>query len=144
MATALEMIRAGVAKQAAETGGARIENNEEQTNKGVGDVHTAPKDRKPGTLDARWGDHPPVSKNGDQAVFGTAAEREAKDGRNEMIERLFDSPKSSASAEQALMSQNFTGAADGHPHSPLLQRGRVKTAADETLTDKVRKVIGFF
>lgn len=139
----LAMIRAGLAKQAAETGGARIEDNENQTNKGLGDVHTAPKDRKPGTLDARWGDHPPISKTDDQAVFGTAVEREAKDGRNEMIERLFDSPKSSAPAEQAEMASLFANAADAHPHSPLLQRGRVKTAADETLTDKVRRVIKF-
>lgn len=70
-------------------------------------------------------------------------EHEAKDGRNEMIERLFDSPKSSAGVEQKLMDENFVGATEGHPHSPMLQRNRVKTAADETLTDKVRKIVGF-
>jgi len=140
MATELELIRAGL--KTASNG--RIENNEDQTNKGLANVYDPPPGRKPGTLDAKWGDTPPKSKTDDQAVFGKGVEDEAKNVRNEMIERLFDSPSSSAAAEQKLMGENFTGSAEGHPHSPLLQRERAKTAADETLTDKILKTIGFF
>lgn len=143
MATDLELIRAGL-KQAAEAGGARIEDNENQTNKGLGNVFPPPEGRKPGTLDAQWGDTPPKTEHGDQAVYGTAAEREAKNGRNDMIDRLFDSPKSNAGSEQSEMRELFENADKGNPHSPMLQRGRVKAAADETLTDKVRRIVGFF
>jgi len=136
--TALDLIRA---KTASDDG--RIENNEDQSNKGRGDVYPPPEGRKPGTLDAKWGDKPPVSKNDDAAVHGTAVEREAHNGRGEMIDRLFDSPKTTAPAEQKEMSEFFANAREGHPHSPMLQRGREKTAADETLTDKVMKTIGF-
>jgi hypothetical protein len=121
-------------------------NNELDPNQGVNDVRKNPPDRSPKTLDARWGDHPPEGHNGYPDVYGTAAVREAHDGRAALIERLFDSPKTTAPIEQALMTQLLSHAHEGHPHSPLLQRGRLqeeKTAADETLTDQVNRVVGF-
>jgi hypothetical protein len=120
--------------------------NEDETNKGIGNVRTQPADRKPGTLDAKWGDHPPEGNDGFPDVYGEAAVREARDTRGGLIERIFDSQRTSAPAEQALMGKLLMHAREGHPHSPLLQRGRPpeeKTANDETLTDRVNRVVGF-
>lgn len=124
----------------------RIENNEDQTNRGVNNVYEPPADRKPGTLDAKWGDKPPEGHNGYPDVYGKAALEAAKDGRGDMIERLFDSPRTMAQVEQSLMSEHFVNAKDGTPHSPMLQRNRLplKEASvnDETLTDQVMRVAG--
>jgi len=118
-------------------------NNEDDTNKGISDVRKPPEDRKPGTLDAKWGDRPAEDQTHDPAVHSSAVRREAADTRGQMLERLFDAPKADAKTEQALMGQNFANARQGSPHSPMLQRGRVKMAeADETLTDSVMRVIG--
>ena len=117
--------------------------NLDDTQKGVNNVYETPPGRKPGTLDALWGDQPP---NPD--TYGTAVMRSAQDTRADMIERLFDSPSTSASAEQAMMSALFENARDGRPHSPLLQRGRSSTKDHseakeaETLTDSVMRVVG--
>jgi hypothetical protein len=116
--------------------------NEDETNKGVGNVRENPADRKPGTLDAKWGDHPTPEPD----VYSTAVVREARDGRGGLIDRIFDSQRTSAPAEQALMASLLVHAREGHPHSPILQRGRPpeeKTASDETLTDQVSRVVGF-
>jgi hypothetical protein len=123
----------------------RIEDNEGETAKGVGNVYEKPTDRKPGTLDARWGDHPATSANGDAAVYGLAALQAAHDGRQGMAERLFSSPATSGPSEQALMRQLLEHANEGHPHSIMLQRGKSeKTASDasKTLIDQVMKVVG--
>jgi hypothetical protein len=122
------------------------DNNEAQSTVGMADVFKPPTDRAPGTLDAHWGDHPAEGHNGYPDVYGTAAMQAAKDGREEMLERLFDSPKTTAPAEQAFMSQHFVNASKGDPHAPMLQRGRLpaKTASvdDETLTDAVVRIAG--
>ena len=113
-------------------------NNEDDTNKGIENVYGPPHGRSPGTLDARWGDTPPPPE-----TYGTGTKREARDGRNEMLERLFDSPRTSADVEQKLLRQNLTHFNEAHSHSPLLQRGRVKEASgEETLTDSVMRVVG--
>jgi hypothetical protein len=123
----------------------RLEDNENETNRGVGNVYDPPSDRKPRTLDARWGDAPPQGRNGYPDVYGKAALEAARDGRTDMIERLFDSPKTMAEVEQALMAQNFEHAREGVPHSPMLQRNRLpakEASADESLTDSVMRVCG--
>jgi hypothetical protein len=123
----------------------RIENNEDHTNRGVANVYDPPAGRKPGTLDARWGDHPPEGHNGYPDVYGKAALEAAKDGRTDMIERLFDSPKTMAQVEQSLMAEHFVNAKDGTPHSPMLQRNHLplkEASADQTLTDQVMRVVG--
>src|SRR5580700_4205417 len=126
----------------AAAGNGKIKDNESALLKGTANVHTPPEGRAPGTLNARWGDHPPTSPTKDTAVHGTAVEQAAHDDRNGMIERLFDSPGSSAPTEQKLMEGYFTAPKDGFPHSPLLQRGHLdKTAQDETLAQQVRRVI---
>jgi hypothetical protein len=120
--------------------------NEDETNKGIGNVREKPADRKPGTLDAKWGDHPPEGNNGYPDAYSTGVVREARDTRGGVIERIFDSQRTSAPAEQSLMARLLAHAREGHPHSPLLQRGRPpeeKTASDETLTDAVNRVVGF-
>ena len=128
-----------------------VENNEGDTNKGVADVYPTPPGRSPGTLDARWGDKPAEGHDGYTDVYSTSVRREAEDGRGALLDRLFDSPKSTAPAEQALMHQHFENAGAGDPHSPMLQHGhsplRGKTAHavyfdDETLTDQVLRVAG--
>ena len=118
--------------------------NEDDTVLGVGNVYKKPEGRTPGTLDARWGDDPQVSPDGSTANYGTAVREEAHDDRNEMIERLFDSPKGSAQTEQQEMRQLLLNADEGHPHSPMLQRGHEgKIArADMTLTDLVMRTVG--
>jgi hypothetical protein len=130
-------------KQAMENG--KVQDNEVTTQKGVADVRTAPNDRAPGTLDARWGDKPAEGHNGYPDVYGQAAVQEAKDGRSSLIERIFDSPKTTAPAEQALMRQNFVHAGDGEPHSPMLQRGHLAKTAEAdrpSLTDRVMRLFG--
>lgn len=124
----------------------RLDDNENETNRGVGNVYDPPADRKPRTLDSRWGDHPPEGHNGYPDVYGKAALEAAKDGRTDMIERLFDSPRTMAQVEQSLMAEHFVNAKDGTPHSPMLQRNHLplKEASvnDETLTDQVMRVAG--
>jgi hypothetical protein len=119
--------------------------NENDTNKGVADVREAPAGRAPDTLDAKWGDHPAKGIDGHSDVYSSAVLREARDGRSDLLERLFDSPKTTASVEQALVRKNFGDVdRDRVSHSPMLQRGRVKTASadEESLTDKVMRVVG--
>jgi hypothetical protein len=124
------------------------ETNLDDTNVSVNNVYEQPEGRKPGTLNARWGDAPPEGANGYPDIYSKGVMRAAKDTRADMIERLFDSPGTSASPAQALMSELFENARDGHPHSPLLQRGRLPVAehsekdASETLTDAVMRVVG--
>lgn len=112
--------------------------NEDGINRGVNSVWPVPDDRKPGTIDAKWGDRPPAN----MVNNGTSVVEAAKDGREDMIERLFDSPKTTAPAEQAAMSALFGGMASAESHSPLLTRGKEKKASDETLTDKVVRIAG--
>jgi hypothetical protein len=126
----------------------RIEDNEETPQKGVNNVYEKPDGRRPGTLDARWGDPPAEGHNGYPDVYGKAALEAAKDGRGDMIERLFDSPRTMAQVEQSLMAQNFVHARDGMPHSPMLQRNHLPlkeasvNESDLTLTDKVMRLAG--
>lgn len=118
-------------------------NNEDETNKGISNVHRPPEGRAPGTLDAKWGDHPPKGHDGYPDIYSSAVLREGADTRGGMLERLFDAPKTDAKTEQALMGQHFNNARQGAPHSPMLQRGRIKAAsAEETLTDAVMRVVG--
>ena len=114
--------------------------NEDDTNKGVNNVYNPPAGRAPGTIDARWGDTPPT----DPVQHSTAVKREAYDDRNEQIERLLDSPATSAKAEQNLLSAYLEHASEGHPHSPLLQRGHKTASAGRpaSLTDEILRVVG--
>ena len=121
--------------------------NEDDTNKGINNVYGPPAGRKPGTLDAKWGDTPKEAPDGYPDNYSTAVKREARDDRAGVIERSFDSPKTTAPAEQSLMAQYLEHAAEGQPHSPILQRGHtskvVTAAADtETLTETVMRVVG--
>lgn len=135
-----------VALAAMENG--RIENNEDQTQKGIANVYPPPEGRKPGTLDARWGDKPAEGHNGYPDVYGKAALEAAKDGRGDVIDRLFDSPRTMAQVEQQLMGQHFEHAREGTPHSPMLQRNHLPlkeasvNESDLTLTDKVMRAAG--
>lgn len=124
------------------------ETNLDGTNVSVNNVYEQPPGRHPGTLRAKWGDTPPEGANGYPDIYSTGVMRAAQDTRADMIERIFDSPATSAPAEQAMMSELFVNARDGHPHSPLLQRGRLpikehsEVDGGRTLTDEVMRVIG--
>lgn len=125
-----------MAKSAADNG--KLPNNEDETNKGTNGVRKDPEGRAPGTLDAPWGAKPPPPE-----TYGTATRREAQDGRGDLLDRILDSGKTTAPAEQSLMRQYFEHAAEGNPHSPVLQRGHKTASADsETLTDSVMRVVG--
>lgn len=136
-------------KQAMTKTADKAENNEDsRAIKGVNNVYETPKGRAPGTLDAKWGDEPPLDSDNYPVNYSEAVKREAHDGRAGMIERLFDSPKTTAPVEQAMLRQLFNPetVSEGHPpHSPMLQRGRVKEASvagEESLTDQVMRVVG--
>ncbi len=119
--------------------------NEDDTNKSVGNVYEPPPGRAPETIDAQWGDKPKEGPDGYPVNYGTGTRREARNGRNEMLERLFDQLGPSATAQQAEMKQLFENAGEGHPHSPVLQRGhtdKLAQAEDESLLDKVVRVCG--
>jgi hypothetical protein len=112
-------------------------NNENDTLIGTGNVQPPPAGRKPGTVDAKWGDPPPPPE-----TYGSSVKREAQNDRGDLLDRILDSPRTSAPAEQSLMQQYFA-TRDGHPHAPLLQRGRERAGDDDgTLTDQVRRVVG--
>jgi hypothetical protein len=132
-------------KAAALPGGIVPEANETETQKGIVNLYKNPPGRAPGTLDALWGDRPAEGNDGYPDVYSTAVQREAQDGREHALERLFDSMGPSAKAEQKLMGQVLENASKGAPHSPVLQHGRLhpKTASDETLLDKVLRVVGY-
>ena len=117
--------------------------NEDETQKGITNVRTPPAGRAPGTLDAKWGDKPREGKDGYPDVYSKGVHQEAQDGRGDLLDRILDAGKTTAPAEQALMRQHFEHAAEGNPHSPILQRGKTASADDsETLTDQVRRVVG--
>lgn len=119
------------------------ETNEDKMVRGVNNVWSNPPGRKPETLDAQWGDKPPSPM-----TMGQAANEAAEEGREKMVDRLFDAAGPSATAEQALVRDIFnpeTVNAGHTPHSALLRRGRVKNeklAEDETLTEQVQRVTG--
>jgi hypothetical protein len=104
-----------------------------------------PAGRAPGTLDALWGDAPPRGLDSSQAVFSTAARREAEEGRDGLAGKLFNSLAASAPAEQNAISDYFNAETvrEAHkPHSLLLRHHKDKYASDETLTDQVKRVVG--
>ena len=118
----------------------KLDTNEDKPTLSQNNVYKDPPGRSPGTLDARWGDKP-----GPAIVHGTAAVDAAEDGRGGMIDRLFDSPKTTAPAEQELVRTIFNAETvnEGHPpHSPMLRRGKVKIAEDESLAEQVQRVTG--
>lgn len=117
-----------------------LETNEDETTKGKANVYPPPPGREPGTLSARWGD-----AAGHTVVNSTAAVEAAREGREGMVERLFNSPSTSGPAEQELIRTLFnrdTVEDAVKPHSAMLRHGRTKTASDETLTDRVLRVVG--
>jgi hypothetical protein len=134
-------------KQAlAAMGNGKVENNEATPQKGVANVYPNPADRGAGTLNAPWGEKPAVDKDGAPVAYGKAVMDAADEGRQKMVERLFDSIGPAAKADQSLISSMFTHANERVPHSVLLRHGREKTASDNekdrTLTDKVMAIVG--
>jgi hypothetical protein len=125
----------------------RIEDNEETRQKGVASVYPNPEGRASHSLDAPWGEPPAVDKDGASVAYGKAVMEASEEGRQKMVERLFDSIGPAAKADQALVSSMFTHANERVPHSVLLQHGRgEKTASvnekDLSLTDKVVAICG--
>lgn len=114
-----------------------LPDNEQATTVGVGDVYANPPDRKPRTLDARWGDAPPAP-----IVYSNAVDREAQNDRTEMLGRLFDTLDNARATERKLVDGQFA-TRSFESHSPLLQQ---KTAVDlrsnDTLMDRVVRVTG--
>jgi hypothetical protein len=114
-----------------------VETNEDETTKGKANVYPTPEGRKPGTLDALWGDAPPPP-----VMNSTGAMVAAKESREDMVERLFGV---SPTSEQAVLKSLFnpeTVRDAVTPHSATQRLGRTKTASDETLTDAVIRVTG--
>jgi hypothetical protein len=112
------------------------ETNEDEMTRGKANVYPDPPGSKQNTAGGNVG-------------YSEAAVEAAKQTREEMVERLFDSPKTTAASEQALVNSLFSEEAIRErslPHSIMQRRGRdtstVKQAEAETLTDKVRRVTG--
>lgn len=127
--------------KAAET----IENNENESVRAQNNVRKDPPGRAPGTLDAKWGDEPAKDRDGDQVAYSSAVKREAHDGREGVVDRLFDSVASSAKADQDAIGDYFNAKTVSEartPHSLLLRHGKDKTAAAESLTDQVVRICG--
>jgi hypothetical protein len=112
-----------------------LETNNDQSTVGVNNVYPKGDEREPGQLGAKWGDKP-----ADQTAFSDAAKREAANDRPKMIERLFDSLKTTASADKALVAENFDHT-DYESHNLTLQKS-AELHGGETLTELVRRTCG--
>lgn len=114
-----------------------LPNNEDATTVGAMNVYPNPSDRKPGTLDARWGDKPTAPVENSEAV-----EREARNDRVELLGRLFDTLEPARENEKKLMSAQFS-TQNYEAHSPLLQPKVASVLRpDATLADQVSRVVG--
>lgn len=123
-----------------------VPNNENQTTVGVMNLHTKPEGRRPGTMDALWGDEPSKELNGAGVV------REGNDDRRGLLGRIFDSLESANAEAKAEMAERFQHVAshEYEAHSPLLQREKTAAAVlvDEhspeegSLTDRVVRIAG--
>lgn len=124
----------------------RLDDNEDQPTTGMMNVHVNPEGRKPGTLDAKWGDNPPARDNGYPDHYGEGVMREAKDDRHGVLKRVFDGIEQASNVAEAEVAQNFAHGASGNyeAHSPLLNRQKTaEHVPDEgSLTDKVLRTIG--
>lgn len=111
----------------------RTATNEDEPTKGKANVYLPPEGCEPNIAGGNVG-------------YSAATLAAARETREEMMERLFDAPKTTAASEQALIHGLFSEEAIRErqvPHSILQRREKTKTAsADETLTDKVLRVTG--
>ena len=124
---ALEELLFGKTAEAAET-------NENSPLLKALEVHVNPPDRQPGTLNAKWGDHPP-----EPVLHSTGVKREAQADRPDMLKRLFATMEGSSSAEKKLMAERFQemGSKAVTSHSPMLQKH-----AHQTFAERVGRTVG--
>lgn len=124
----------------------KLEDNENQTTVGMTNVYPTPAGREPGTISAKWGDQPPP-KGEYPDHYGTGALREAREDRHGVLERVFDGMNQASAAAKAEVAQHFD-TKDYQSHSPLLHKQKTAARldehapAEESLSDKVRRVIG--
>jgi hypothetical protein len=119
-------------KEALKLAAGETENNENEPTRGKANVYENPEGHQTNTTGGNVG-------------HSVAVVNAARDGREDMVERLFDSPKTTGPTEQALLHSLFNKETVDNavtPHAAMLRRGRTKTASDETLTDRVLRVVG--
>jgi hypothetical protein len=138
MKVAMESIRSG------ETNGV-LENNADMGTKGRMNVYKDPPDRAPGTLDARWGDDPiPTTTLNYRGTYGTGTEREARDDRQGVLERIFSGMGPARDVARREIAQIFTGPYESR--STLLDKEKTAAAVhvpeEHTLTERVRSLTG--
>jgi hypothetical protein len=120
-------------------------NNEDQTVKGKTQVHPDPADRKPGTIDARWGDKPSVDHDGYPNDHSSGVTDESNKDRHGVLSSLFEDMGAASTADQALVNQYFSTPSGERrtPHSPLLHKEAEQLQKPVlTLREQTRGIFG--
>lgn len=129
--------------------GAEAPGDADESTVGTNPDQYEPPVRESGTLDAPWGEKPPTDQV-DALHYSDAFLKSFKEGREKMLETLFDSASSSNPAEQKFLSQHFDHAARGEfqTSSPqvsekakLMTTNKTSSARPETLTQQVNRLI---
>ena len=122
----------------------QVGNDEGRIVPGKQEVHPEPGDRKPGTIDAKWGDKPALDSDGYPNQHGSGVEEENNKDRRGVLQTVFENMGVAATADQAFVDQHFsTPFGERRPaHSPLLQK-EAATYQKNTLTlrEQVRGMI---
>lgn len=123
----------------------QVGNDENTSVKGKQEVHPDPADRKPGTIDAKWGDKPQLDSDGYPNEHGSGITEENNKDRRGVLNALFEDMGAASTADQAFVNQHFSTPAGERrpPHSPLLQKeGEAVQKEVPTLREQVRSTLG--
>jgi hypothetical protein len=122
--------------------GTTLPNNEEDSTQGVNPTGDSPDDvRAKGNIDAPWGEkNSPGGKN-KPVNFSPELYGEFVGSRDRMLEDFFDSKKPAQENAQAVVGSLFAHGASGDYESRAPMLDREKRASDETLIEKVRRIV---
>lgn len=107
------------------------------------DTYPDPEDRKSGDIDAPWGEHDVSSGKEHADAFHNSDQVYAhyKKGREELLQKLFDSKVTSDPAHQKILSQNLEHARTGEfetSSSQLSGKSKMSSIGFETLRERLK------
>src|SRR5579862_7388811 len=105
-------------------------NNESSMNRGVMNVYDQPEGRKPGTIDAHWGDLPPARPLGYTGDYGKGVMDQARDVRHGVLGRVFDGIGAARANAKALLDEMLEHAKSDEyeAHTALLTKEKTSAA----------------
>lgn len=139
-----------LSKEAAQTPGESPGDDNKSTVGGNPDQYPDPEDSGAGSIDARWGDKDDSGDGqgpNDAVHHSTEVIKKFREGREDMLDKLFDGKASSDGAEQKLMGSHLKHVASGdfQSRAPQLKpKSSIQktSSVPQTLMERVRETYG--